>query len=235
MDGPTSTRRFSIPAGTVIDGFTVPETLTRVIEYSKSEMTASQAQKAALRDVRAQLADRFGVTATQKAIQAATATVQRQTGRARGGRVPDRLKVQGFRRVSGVPGTRQVIPGLVTYTRGHVKGRPLAGIRGMLEQLLSTLFDAGQRNVAVKLYGKPPEDQSGPHDKSVRRYKRDSPIGTWKKGDPMPHAKHWASTIALDDMVTWERLYGDDESVGDLLNLNMDWIARADVAVRSNG
>lgn len=90
-----ATRTFTIPAGTVIDGFSTPETIRHTITYDKSEMGSGAAQKQAMREAQAIARDKWGVSGTLTSLQRST-KVQHQktdalTGRkstVRGGRKP---------------------------------------------------------------------------------------------------------------------------------------------------
>lgn len=198
-----STRTFTVPAGTTVNGFTLPATITETLSYSPSEMTASQAQKEARRRAAARIEREYGVRAPVTKLQRATATVQKATGRARGGRVPDRLKVHGFRKIDAGKG-------ITIYRRGSERGRAIAdGYASMDAAVRDILAAPGVRTVQVAAFGFPHEQSTVLQ--SPRRRKRDHPRGAWKQGDVVPHARQWGSTTQVGDVQSWDDIAGTPE------------------------
>ena len=196
-----------------MDGVTVARDIVRVLDYSPSEMTAAQAQRAAQRDALAQLQGEYGVRPTLRKLTAATKQAQLQrptpTGkpRARGGRTPESQKVAGFKRTAG-RGKRQ-IEGITTYSLGSEKGRVIADPVSRI----ATLIEAAQEKhpnatFQVAVYG-----GASDLDTSPRRRARDHKPGRWKKGDIIPRGNRWGSTAQFADVDTFLDLYGTDEKL----------------------
>lgn len=216
-------RTFTVPAGTVIDGTTIAAPIVRTIDYSPSEMTASQAQKAARRDALSAVRSLYGITPSAAALQRATGRVQKATGRARGGRVPDRLKVEGFR----IREPKRKQQGIVSYTTGSERGRAMPNAYARIERMVVAAFERhpGAR-VAVVVHGKSVKNQS------PKRRQKDHPRGFWKKGDVVPGARHWSQSAQVAGPEAWERAYGDPESFAQDMDIDLESVNAVTVIVR---
>ena len=219
------TRSFTVPAGTVINTVTVPETITAKITYSPSETTSGAAQKEALRRVQAELARRFHITAPLSHIQ--RATKQRHTEVAprtvRGGRTPERLKVAGGFTDKGEK------KGVRIYRKGTERSRAGSVTLEDINQMVEAAFARHPgATVSVAAYGWGDPDA----DASPKRYKKDHPLGLYKRGDIMRRARHWGSTASVASAEAWFETYGETGNFAAQTQLDPGQLSRADVLVK---
>lgn len=220
------TRSFTVPAGTVINTVAVPATITAKITYSPSETTSGAAQKAALRQVQAELARRFHITAPLSHIQRATKQRHTETAptRVRGGRTPARLKVAGGFTDKGEK------KGIRIYRKGSERSKGGTVSFADMQAMVAAAFERHPGltlSVAAFGWGREEDNQS------PKRRKKNSPIGTYKAGDIVPKSRQWGSTAGVASMAAWHDAGLDvDELWSAETQLDAHRLSRVDILVR---